>query len=142
MSNSNRYKALYIKESYNNDNTETKDISRKAKKRLREIEVLKQKAFLSDEEKIKISKEQHWKEILFPKVKEPEVKINWKEIKKEKKRLLEEERLKKEREERDRIRREYEEQERISKEKERLRREQERLIIEKQRLLREEEEKN
>jgi FMN phosphatase YigB (HAD superfamily) len=135
---SNRYNSLYIDEDDTDDGIKpTKNISRKASKILREIELLKKKTTLTQEEKVKISKEEYWKEILYPKVKEsePNPKPNWKEIKKERKRLLEEERLKKEKEERDRIRREYDEQERI-------RREQVQLRIEQLRLLREEEEKN
>jgi len=140
---SNRYNTLYINEDDTDDSSKTtKNISRKAAKILREIELLKQKTILTDEEKVKISKEEYWKEILYPKVKESEPKPNWKEIKKERKRLLEEERLKKEKEERDRIRREYDEQERIRIEQETIRREQVRLRIEQLRLLREEEEKN
>ena len=135
---SNRYNSLYIDEDDTDDGIKpTKNISRKASKILREIELLKKKTTLTQEEKVKISKEEYWKEILYTKVKEsePNPKPNWKEIKKERKRQLEEERLKKEKEERDRIRREYEEQERI-------RREQERIRIEQLRLLREEDEKN
>jgi hypothetical protein len=39
----------------------TNDVVRKAKKKLREIEILKTKAFLSDEEMEKVKKEKYWK---------------------------------------------------------------------------------
>jgi len=127
------------------------NIERKATKKLREIESLKnkEKKDLTDSEKEKISKEQYWKDILDP-VKESikeSIKDTKKRLKKEKEkekikerrrrekeRILEEERKRqKERDERfeeykrqykERERREEEERERYEEEEERERQEQ------------------
>ena len=64
-SRNNTYHNLYVDDDYEIEDTE-KEI-KKAKKKLNEIEKLKQKSYLSDEENIKISNEQYYRNIVDPK---------------------------------------------------------------------------
>ena len=64
-SRTNTYHNLFIDDDCEIEDRE-KEI-KKAKKKLNEIEKLKQKSSLSDEENIKLSKEQYYRNILDPK---------------------------------------------------------------------------